>query len=235
MRLDKQRVLVLGGSAGLGLATAQAAAAEGASVVIVSSRQERLDGALASLPAGSMGFAVDLSLEKNIKTFFDAAGDFDHLVYTAGENLHLSPLEATELSSARQFFNVRFWGAAASVRYGAPHIRPGGSIGLVGGIAGARPRKGWGYAAGICAAMEGFTRAMAVELAPLRVNQVSPGIVRTGLWGEVPEQFFEETGKALPVGRVGEAEDIARAFVYLMTQGFCTGQVLVVDGGAVLV
>jgi len=125
------------------------------------------------------------------------------------------------------------------VKYGAPHIRLGGSISLVGGIASARPGKGWSLGASICGAMEGFTRALAVELAPIRVNCIVPGVIRTNLWNGMAEaereKFYRSVGDSLPVGRVGEAHEVAQAFLYVMTQGFSTGQTITVDGGTVLV
>lgn len=237
--MNQQKVIILGGSAGIGLATAKAAAAEGAQVTIVSSNKQRIDQALQQLPAGSKGAVVDLSKEENIKAFFAQTGSFDHLLYTAGENLSLSPIADTDIDQARSFFTIRFWGPFTAVKYASPHINPGGSIGLIGGTASPRPGKGWSVASSICAAMEGFTRAMAVELAPIRVNLVAPGVVRTDLWNGFPEadrnQFFKTVGDSLLVKRIGEAEDIARAFVYLMKQSFTTGQILYVDGGTVLV
>jgi NAD(P)-dependent dehydrogenase (short-subunit alcohol dehydrogenase family) len=94
-------------------------------------------------------------------------------------------------------------------------------------------------AASVCGTIEALTRALAIELAPIRVNAVSPGIVRTNLWQNMSsaerEQLFESAGKRLPVGRVGEAHDIAQAYLFLMQEGYSTGQTVVVDGGAVLV
>jgi NAD(P)-dependent dehydrogenase (short-subunit alcohol dehydrogenase family) len=143
------------------------------------------------------------------------------------------------LEWARQFWNVRYWGAFAAVKYGSPHIRQGGSIVLTSGVAGARPHKGWSVAASICSAMDGLTRALAVELAPIRVNAVSPGVVRSPLWGAMNEQereaMYNASGSRLPVGRVGEVDDIAKTYLYLINEGFSTGQVIVVDGGTVLV
>jgi NAD(P)-dependent dehydrogenase (short-subunit alcohol dehydrogenase family) len=133
---------------------------------------------------------------------------------------------------------LRYWGALTAAKHGAPQIRAGGSIVFTSGIAGARPRAGWALGASICAAMEGLTRALAVELAPLRVNIVSPGFVRTPLWRNMSEAdreaMYAAAGAKLPVGRVGEAADIAQAYLFLMQQGFATGQTLVVDGGGVL-
>ncbi|GAA4316279.1 hypothetical protein GCM10023149_13130 [Mucilaginibacter gynuensis] len=110
---------------------------------------------------------------------------------------------------------------------------------LTGGIAGSRPGKSWAVASSICSAMEGLTRALAVELAPVRVNLVAPGIVKTDLWNEMSpadrEAMFSNFDNTLLVKRVGEAEDIAKTYLYLMEQQYSTGQCIVVDGGGVLV
>ncbi len=95
--LENKRIIVLGGSSGLGLATAQAAAADGAEVIIVSSNQQRIDQALATLPENSKGFALSLVREENIKSFFSSIGNFDHLVYTAGENISMSMVDDTDI------------------------------------------------------------------------------------------------------------------------------------------
>lgn len=239
LKLTGKRVIIMGGSSGIGLAIARLAASEGAAVIIVSSSKQRVDDALSQLPPGSEGYGVDLSAEDNIRQFFNQIGRFDHLVYTAGENISLGNMAETSPEDAKRFFNVRYWGAFAAVKYAADQINADGSIVLTGGIAGARPGKGWGVAASICCAMEGFTRAMAVELAPVRVNLVAPGVVKTNLWNSLPqadrEGLYTNVGNMLPVGRVGEPEDIAPAYLYLMTQRYGTGQCLVVDGGNVLV
>lgn len=239
MKLNGKKIIVLGGTSGIGLAAAKAAANEGAHVVIASSRQESVDATLASLPGNAEGRVLDLSREDKIADFFEDAGAFDHLVYTAGENLELAEIKTLSVDWARQFWNIRYWGAFTAVKYGAPYVRAGGSIVLTTGVAGARPRVGWTVAASICSAMEGLTRALAVELAPVRVNAVSPGVVRSPLWGAMNETdreaMYRNAGARLPVGRVGEVEDIAEAYLYLMRENFSTGQVIVVDGGTVLV
>ena len=239
MSMDGKRVVILGGTSGIGLATAKAAEREGAAVVIASSRRERLDRALATLRSGAEGEVVDVADEAQVLALFERIGAFDHLVFTAGESLQLEPLDVMPVERARGFVNVRFWGAFMAAKYGSPHIRPGGSITLTNGIAGLRPRKGWTVAASICGAMEALTRALAVELAPIRVNAVCPGTVRTELWSGMAESaretMYRDAAQRLPVGRVGETDDLAETYIYLMREGFSTGQVLVVDGGAVLV
>jgi NAD(P)-dependent dehydrogenase (short-subunit alcohol dehydrogenase family) len=239
MSLRGKRVVILGGTSGIGFATAQAAQREGASVLVASSRQARVDRALAALAGGAEGRVVDLSDEAQLRAFFETIGAFDHLVYTAGESLQLQALDAMQIDQARGFVDVRFWGAFMAAKYGSPHIRPGGSITLTNGIAGLRPRKGWTLAASICGAMEALTRALAIELAPIRVNAVCPGLVKTELWDGMAEAdraaMYRDAGQRLPVGRVGEPDDLAQTYLYLMREGFSTGQAIVVDGGGVLV
>jgi NAD(P)-dependent dehydrogenase (short-subunit alcohol dehydrogenase family) len=239
MSLNGKRVVILGGTSGIGLATAKAAQQEGAVVAVASSRRQRVDSALASLGGGAEGHVLDLSDEAQVRKLFEHVGTFDHLVYTAGETLQLEMLDAVQIDEARGFVNLRFWGAFMAVKYGNSHIRPGGSITLTNGAAGLRPHKGWTVAASICGAMEALTRALAVELAPIRVNAVCPGVVRTELWRDMSafdrDAMYQNLGQKLPVGRVGEADDLAHAYIYLMQQGYSTGQVIVVDGGGVLV
>lgn len=239
MSLKGKRIVVLGGSSGLGLAAARAAAANGASVVIASSRKSRVDEALRMLPGGSEGHVLDLADEQSVKALFAKLGRFDHLLFTAGEALQLAPLPETDMAAARRFFDLRFWGAYMAAKYGSGSIRPGGSIVFTSGTAGARPRSGWSLGASVCAAMEGLTRALAIELAPIRVNIVAPGMVKTPLWANIPEgqreTMYRQAGERLPVGHVGEAAEVAEAYLYLMQQTYITGQVLNVDGGGTLV
>lgn len=237
--LQGKTVVVLGASSGIGLATAQAASANGARVIIVSGNQSRITQALQTLGPNSAAYTVDLGNEQAIKTFFNELGNFDHLVYTAGENISLGLISDTDVNNAKDYFTIRYWGAVAAVKYSAPLINAGGSITLTSGIAAQRPGKGWWLGSSITSAMEGFARAMAIELAPIRVNIVSPGVVRTNLWNSMSDAerdgFYQSISSMLPVQRVGEACDIAQAFLYLIQQPFSTGQVIVVDGGGVLV
>ena len=237
--LANKRVVVLGGSSGIGFAVAELSAAQGAKIIIASSNAERVQKALESVDGEVQGQAVDVSDERAVETFFAELGSFDHLVYSAGDSLHLHELSATDLKQARRAFELRYWSALAAVKYGSPHIRQGGSVVLTTGVAGQRPHKGWVVAASVCGTIEALTRALAVELAPIRVNAVSPGVVRTNLWQNMSaaerEHLYESVGKSLPVGRVGEPHDIAKAYLFLMQEEFSTGQTIVVDGGTVLV
>src|SRR5258708_1880952 len=142
MTLQAKKIVVLGGSSGIGLAVAQAAAREGAHLTIVSSNAGKLEAARKTLPTGAAGQVADLAAEDAIRGLFEKLGSFDHLVYTAGENLQLSPLATMDMDWARGFFGVRYWGALMAARYAAPHINQGGSITLTGGSAGHRPQAG---------------------------------------------------------------------------------------------
>jgi NAD(P)-dependent dehydrogenase (short-subunit alcohol dehydrogenase family) len=239
MTLNGKRIVVLGGTSGIGLAVAQAAAGEGAAVVVASSSQARVDEALKALPGGAEGHVVDLLDERAIQAFFETVGEIDHLVFTAGESLKLGLLAQTDTAAARRFFDLRYWGAFSAAKHGAGRLRPGGSIVFTSGLAASKPHPGWAVASSICSAMEGLTRALAVELAPLRVNIVSPGVVRTPLWAGMTEDdreaLYQHQAQTLLVGHVGEAAEIAEAYLYLMRQTYGTGQVLVLDGGALLV
>jgi NAD(P)-dependent dehydrogenase (short-subunit alcohol dehydrogenase family) len=240
MTLVGKRIVMLGGSSGIGLATAQAAARDGASVVIASSRKTRVDEALTALPVGAEGHVVDLADAKSIQDLFARLGGFDHLVLTAGQALLLGSLASTDVEAARRVFEVFYWGAYLAAKYGSGSIRLGGSIVFTSGLAAQRPPlPGWALVASVKAAIEGLTRALAVELAPIRVNAVSPGLVKTPLWAGMAESdretLYRQRAEKLPVRHVGEPEEIAEAYLYLMRQSYGTGQIIVVDGGAMFV
>jgi NAD(P)-dependent dehydrogenase (short-subunit alcohol dehydrogenase family) len=239
MTLLDKRVVIIGGTSGIGLATAHAAIDQGAEVIIASSRQSSVDAALGQLSADTTGHALDVLDSAAVAEFFETIGEFDHLIYTAGESLSLMPVDGMNLDQARGFFQVRFFGALNAVSIGSKRIRPGGSITLTSGSARTRPGAGWSVASSLCGATTSLAAALAVELAPIRVNVVEPGIVRSPLWSgmsvEEQEAMYDGQAATLPAGRVGEVDDIARAFLYSMTQTFMTGTSIPVDGGALLV
>lgn len=237
--LKGKSVVVLGGASGIGLATARAAVARGAIVTVTSRSADRAARGAREIGSGARGEVADLAKEEETRALFERIGAFDHFVYTAGDELVLSPVAQLDLAAGRHAFEVRVFGALAAVKHGAARIRPGGSIVLTHGIAGARPSAGWSVGASVCGAVDSLTRALAVELAPVRINAVSPGFVRTPLWNPIPEAereaLFRDAGSKLLTGRVGEAPEIAEAYCFLMENAFMTGQTVVVDGGGVLV
>ena len=237
--LERQRIVIIGGTSGFGMATAKAASAEGASVIVASSKKGNVERALAELPANAEGHVLDITQESAVMDFFSTIGEFDHLAYTAGESLDLGEFATLDSERAHRFFEIRFWGAVAAAKCAVKRISSTGSITLTSGIIGLRPQKRWVMAAAIMGALEAATRALAIELAPVRVNLVCAGLVRTELWRNMTEtdrnSLFESAGKALPVGRIGEPEDLAETYLYLMHERFSTGAMIVVDGGGSLV
>lgn len=235
MGLANKRIVILGGTSGIGLQVGKLAAAEGGHVVLASSNPSKVDAAKDAVP-GAEGRQIDVLSESNIKAFFAEIGPFDHLVYTAGESLLVEPLETLSLPRAQAFFGVRFWGSFLAVKYAVPNILPGGSVVLTSGMASRRPHACLTAVSAVCGAGESLTRALAVELAPLRVNAVCPGLVRTELWNSFPAEerqaMDERAQQRLLVGRIGEAPEVAEAYLYLMKNGFSTGEVIVTDGGA---
>lgn len=239
MDIDGQRVVVIGGTSGIGLATARTAAERGAQVVVVSARQASVQRALEQLPDGATGQVADVQDAVALDAAFDRIGPLDHLVYTSGEALALTPIADFDAAAARGFFEIRYFGALTAVRAAAPRLSRTGSITLTGGAAGPRPQPGWAVVASLCGAMEALTRELALELAPVRVNLVRPGVVQSPLWSAMDEadrdELYQATAKAVPVGHTGQVEEIALAYLYCMQQTYATGSIIPVDGGAVLV
>jgi NAD(P)-dependent dehydrogenase (short-subunit alcohol dehydrogenase family) len=208
-------------------------------VVIASSRQTSVDAALTQLGTSASGQAVDVLDPSDVAAFFDSLAGIDHLVYTAGDALSLMAINDLALTLARSFFEIRYFGALNCIHAALPQLRSGGSVTLTSGSAAERPGPGWALAASVCGAMNSLTRALAVELAPIRVNAVAPGVVRSPLWSQLSDSdrdaMYNQVGQSLPVGRVGGVDDVAQAYLYCMTQGYGTGTVIEVDGGAMLV
>ncbi len=236
LSLDGERVVVIGGGSGIGFAVAEVAREAGAAVVIASSRAATIDAAVERLP-GTTGRIVDLRDEAGIAGFFADLGAFDHLAITAGDwgGAMFAPTSDIDLDQARDGFAVRFWGALAAAKHGCRTIARNGSITLTGGMLAHRPVKGAPIATAVGGAVEHLTRGLAVDLAPVRVNAVSPGIILTEHVKEMPAARLQSYVSPLPVPRGGSPAEAAKAYVYLMLNGYATGQILPVDGGGLLV
>lgn len=236
MSLKAKRIVVIGGTSGIGFAIAEAALREGATVVVASSNAAKVEAAVKSLSSGVSGVIVDVTSESSVELAFAEIGSFDHLVTTAGDwKARRGPVVEMDLEAAKWNFAVRFWGALAAVKHAHKSIAAGGSITLTDGMVAHRPSKGSAVATAMAGAVEHLTRGLAVDLAPIRVNCVCPGLIRTGVWESIPEERraeqFERMTKRQPLSRVGEPSEAAEAYLYLMRGGYTTGQVLHVDGG----
>jgi NAD(P)-dependent dehydrogenase (short-subunit alcohol dehydrogenase family) len=225
-----QKVVVFGGGSGVGLASAKLLASLGAEIVIA--------GREATPEAQAVGamLAVDGKKPKDVEAFFEKVGAFDHLVITAGQtNRGGSFTDEITDASFRETFDGKFWVQITAAHAGARHIRKGGSITFFSGGAAHRAMKGMVNIAAVNGALEAVVPTLALELAPTRVNAISPGTLRTTYWAGVPEAqleaIFDRMASLLPAGRVGTADDIARGVQFLVTSPFVTGTVLSIDGG----
>lgn len=234
MLLAGKKVVVVGGSSGIGFSTAQLAKAEGADVTIASRNAERLNAAAGTL--GARAITADVTSDASVEQLFRQCGAVDHVVVTAAQ-LRTGPFKTVSLEDARVTMEGKFWGAWRVAR--AAEIRVGGSLTLVSGYFSVRPRPGVAIVSAANGALESLTRCLALELAPVRVNAVSPGLIDTPIRAAMPEaarrDLLAKTAAALPVGRVGEADDVAKQIMAFLTIGFATGTIVYLDGGGLLV
>ena len=233
MMLAGKKVVVVGGSSGIGLATAELATREGAEVIVASRNAERLNAAAANL--GAKAIAADVTSDESVEKLFHACGPVDHVVVTAAQ-LRSGPFKTVSMEDVRSTMEGKFWGAWRVAR--SAEIRPGGSLTLVSGYLSIRPRPNSAIVGAANGAIESLARSLALELAPVRVNAVSPGIIDTPIRAAMPEEarrdMLAKTAASLPVGRVGTGEDVARQILAFMTIGFATGSIVYIDGGALI-
>jgi NAD(P)-dependent dehydrogenase (short-subunit alcohol dehydrogenase family) len=231
--LDGAAVVVIGGSSGIGLATARAAQERGAGVTIIGRDKDRLAAALDDLGGAAEGDTFDVADEEAVKAFFAARDHVDHVVNLAGTHVHGTIADVDTAKLAEPVDN-RFWGPLHLFKY-APPTMTGGSITICTGAGVARPRAGAAIVAAACAGSELLAQAMALELAPIRVNVIRPGIVDTPLLdrmtGGQKDALIASQTKRIPLGRVAQPEEIADAILFLMTNDYVTGSTLTIDGG----
>jgi NAD(P)-dependent dehydrogenase (short-subunit alcohol dehydrogenase family) len=233
MQLVGKKVVVVGGSSGIGLATAEIAKSEGAEVIIASRSVDKLKAAGDKL--GVKGIATDVADDASVASLFKQCGAVDHVVVTAAQ-LKSGPFKTVSMDDVRSTMEGKFWGAWRCAR--AADIRPGGSLTLVSGFLSVRPRPASAIVGAANGALESLTRALALELAPIRVNCVSPGIIDTPIRAAMPEaarrEMLDKVAVGLPVKRVGLGVDIARQIFAFMTNGFATGSIVYLDGGGLV-
>jgi NAD(P)-dependent dehydrogenase (short-subunit alcohol dehydrogenase family) len=233
MSLSGQKVVVVGGSSGIGLSTAELAKREGADVIIASRSTERLKAAAEKL--GVKAIAADVTSDESVADLFRACGPVDHVVVTAAQ-LRSGPFKSVAMDDVRSTMEGKFWGAWRVAR--CADIKPGGSLTLVSGFLSIRPRPNSAIVGAANGALESLARSLALELAPVRVNAVSPGIIDTPIRAAMPEaarlDMLTKTAASLPVGRVGTGDDVARQILAFMTIGFMTGSIVYLDGGALI-
>ncbi|WP_172327161.1 SDR family oxidoreductase [Mangrovicoccus sp. HB161399] len=234
--LANTRILVLGGTSGIGFGVAQAARAAGAHVTVASRSQEKVDAAIERLGTTAHGAVLDTGDAAALEAFFGSADAFDH-VFCSASSTKVAAVKELPLEDAYASFNSKFWGAYRLAR--AAKIREGGSLTFTSGFLSVRPKPGAAIQGAINAALEGLTRGLALELAPVRVNCVSPGLVKTEMYGTLDgdgrKAMFEGAAEKLPVGRVGTPEMIAVQALAFMENPYMTGSTVFVEGGGALI
>lgn len=242
MTLDGSKIVIVGGSSGLGQGVAVAALARKAEVVIVGRTQGKLENARAALgsTAKVTTIAADVTHEDEVSRMFTEIGGFDHLVVTRGVPPVVAPVADFDLNAVRAFFDTMVISAVTLAKHAVGTLRVGGSMTYTSGINKDKPPTPGGSVVTTIAGSFGYlARALALELAPTRVNVVSPGWVDTPMWdelvGEAKKEIWEEMASHLPAGRIATPADIALAYVYLMESEFTTGTILHVDGGHALI
>src|SRR6476620_8026939 len=233
--LNDARVLVLGGSSGIGLATAKAAAAAGAKVTVASRSSDKVNAAVAQVGKSAAGVPLDTTNDTALEAFFSKQPEWDHIVVSvaAGRSAGLQDLS---LQDAYGNMNAKFWSAYKTAR--VARIAPEGSLTLVSGFLSQRPNKDALLQGCINAALESLGRGLALALSPVRVNTVSPGLIDTPIRAAMPadrkKAMLDHAAATLPAKRVGEADDVADAILMLMANPFTTGSTIFVDGGGLI-
>lgn len=228
-------IVIAGGSSGIGLALASKAVAAGGRVHLIGRSAEKLATAKADLGDNVTTHRADIGVEAEVAAVARAIPHVDHLVTTAAD-LTFKPFLQTTDSEIQSMLGSKFWGPVYLVRHLAPGMAKDGSITFHSGLAAYKATAGGSIVAAVNGSLDGLARTLALELAPIRVNVISPGVVDSGTWDFLPADARDTTlaaiGASLPTGRVGRAEELADAALFMMGNGFTTGTVLQIDGGA---
>jgi NAD(P)-dependent dehydrogenase (short-subunit alcohol dehydrogenase family) len=234
MKLKDKKVLVIGGGSGIGFGIAKGAAEEGAKVTIASRNAGKIAEKAKSI--GGTAAVLDVSEEANVEAFFNEHSGFDHIAFTAGDTdgVSMGNLSDLDLKQAASRFNTRFWGAVAVAKHGAIKLPPGGSYTFTNGMLAHRPMRGMPIVSASAMAAEGLALGLAVDLAPVRVNCVCPGLIETELfarYGEARHEMLKAMAQRQLIQRPGMPEEAAEAYLTSMRNTFMTGQVLKIEGG----
>lgn len=238
MSLENKHVVIIGGSSGIGLATAKMAVAEGAKVIIAGRTESKLTAAREEIGNNVDTYTVNLTEEVSIKDLFERVGSFDHLVIT-GPAPQFGHFLELNIEQVHQEFEGKFWGQYRAAWYGAKSISKEGSIVFMSGAYSARPVPGASSLAAVQAGIEGLARGLAIDLSPVRVNVISPGltdtpIIQSAFPDDTRLKLYEEQANMLPAKRIGTPEDIAQSILYLLSNRYVTGSTLFPDGGYTL-
>lgn len=218
---DTTRSIVIGGHSGIGNAVA-----------------DMLDTRPGEVIRASRRTGLDIADPASVRRFFTAQGAFDHLIVTAGSQAPGGKVAALDLTAARAAFDTKFWGAIGAVQGAAPELRKGGTITLTSGFLARKTVPGTFVKTAMNAGLEAAVRVLARELAPIRINVVSPGLTNTEAYSamsaDARAKMLADTATRLPAGRVATARDVAAAYLFLIDNPSATGATIDVDGGALI-
>ncbi len=234
-KLHNTKVLVVGGSSGIGLGIAMAAVEAGADVTIASRTHDKLDAAIIDLRGKATARQIDATDDESVTAFFTQSPVWDHVVCSAGQGGR-GLLPAMTMATAKAAMEAKFWAYFRIAR--AAKISSGGSLTFISGGLGTKPAPRAALVSATNAACEGLARGLALDLSPTRVNVISPGIVETPLWNQLEleqrKMLFDKAARGLPAKRIGQPADIGQAVLFVMTNPFTTGSVIQVDGGSAI-
>jgi NAD(P)-dependent dehydrogenase (short-subunit alcohol dehydrogenase family) len=239
VNLRNKRVVIIGGSSGIGLATAKMAALQGAKIVVAGRTKSKLEIAKEEIGNDHVDtYTVDITQEASIKNLFEQVGSFDHLVIT-GPAPQFGHFLELNIEQVHQEFEGKFWGQYRAAWYAAKLLSQEGSIVFMSGAYSARPIPGASSLAAVQAGIEGLARGLALDLSPIRVNVISPGltdtpIIQSAFPDDARLKLYEEQANMLPAKRIGTPEDIAQSILYLLSNRYVTGSTLFPDGGYTL-
>ena len=235
MDFANQRVIILGGSSGMGLATARRLAAAGARVLITARNRDRLAAAAASCGGDVTYQAFDARKSAALAAFFSDVGPFDHLVLALSGGAAFGPLAELAEQDVRETFESKFWPYVNALRLALPGLAEMGSITVIAGSAARKAGPGMSAIAASNGALVAMIAPLALEIAPRRINAVCPGLIDTPYWDHIEParraEMFAWSAARVPVGRVGTADDVAHAVAYVMANSFTTGTVIDCNGG----
>ena len=233
--LVNQNIVLIGATSGIGLAVAKLVTEKGANLTIASRSEERLIEAAKEIGGNVQIGTIDTLNENSVAEFFANRNNIDHLLNFAGDTMRGGVLDA-DIPIARNALESKFWGQFYIGRYGGVKIKPSGSLTFTGG-SGPRPHQAIATVTANTALVV-LVEALAKELAPVRVNAISPYYVNTPMWSGMDDgerqELFASVGKQLPIGRVAEIEDIAPAYLDIIQSTYMTGNNITINGGALL-
>jgi len=250
--LKGKKIVIIGGTSGIGFGVAKAALLDhAAEVIVASSSKSKVDNAVerlqkimgdnAGLNGVVKGEVVDGTKSEEIKALFSRIGELDHLVWTSGPGVIGQAFKDTDLDKRKDLFDMKFWGAATAAQAAKFRNGAAASLTLTTGSSQLRPPPWRVLSAGGLGGVDALGRGLAVDLAPVRVNVVSPGLVKTEQWDAAGlsqtarDAFFDEYSKKLLVKHVADGDEIADGYLFLMKCTYVTGQTIQIDGGFTLI